>query len=114
MTEIPLLADSQALALENLIASDTQVILVVKAIQSAVPCPCCHQPSSRVHSLYQRTIADLPWQGVNVQLQLLTHRFFCVDKTCRRRIFCARLPQVVVALLQKIMMSWLDVPAIRS
>jgi transposase len=97
MTEIPLLADSQALALENLIASDTQVILVVKAIQSAVPCPCCNQPSSRVHSRYQRTIADLPWQGVKVQLQLLTHRFFCVDKTCRRRIFCARLPQVVVA-----------------
>ena len=32
-----------------------------------------------------------------MQLQLLTRRFFCVNKTCVRRIFCERLPQVVAA-----------------
>ncbi|WP_244560591.1 MULTISPECIES: transposase family protein [Azospirillum] len=28
-----------------------------------VPCPRCHAPSSRVHSRYERRLADLPWQG---------------------------------------------------
>lgn len=37
----------------------TQVVLVVRTIQSAVLCPRCHQLSSRVHSRYQRTVADL-------------------------------------------------------
>lgn len=94
MNNTPLLADSQALALESLSASDTQVVLVVKAIRSYVPCPRCHQVSCRVHSHYHRTVADLPWQGVSVQLQLLTHRWFCSNQTCSQKIFCERLPKV--------------------
>ena len=76
MNQSPLLADPQALALESFTSSDTQVVLVVKTIQATARCPCCHQSSSQVHSHYQRTAADLPWQGVNVQLQLLARRFF--------------------------------------
>ena len=95
MKETPLLVDTKALALESITSKETQVILVVRTIQSTVPCPRCHQASSRVHSRYQRTVADLPWQGVTVQLQLLSRKFFCTNKTCERRIFCERLPRVV-------------------
>lgn len=95
MKATPLVVDTEALALESLTASETQVILVVRTAQSAVPCPCCHQALSWVYSRYQRNVADLPWQGVTVRLQLLTRRFFCVNKTCLRRIFCERLPRVV-------------------
>lgn len=97
MDKTPLLADSQALDLESITTSDTQVVLVVKTIQPTTSCPCCHQPTSRVHSHYQRIVADLPWQGVSVQLQLLTRKFFCINQRCSRRIFCERLPRVVAA-----------------
>ena len=97
MKETPLLTDTKALAIESITSSETQVILVARTIQSSVPCPRCHYASSRVHSHYQRTVADLPWQGVSVQLQLLTRRFFCINQTCVRRIFCERLPLVVAA-----------------
>lgn len=97
MSQNPLLADPQALALESLTSKDTQVVLVVKTIQSVALCPKCHQPSSRVHSRYERAIADLPCLGVAVQIQLLTRRFFCINQTCVRRIFCERLPRVVAA-----------------
>jgi transposase len=97
MSQNPLLADPQALALESLSSKDTQVVLVVKTIQSAAQCPKRHQPSSRVHSRYQRTVADLPWQGVVVQIQLATRRFCCTKSTCVRRIFCERLPGFVAA-----------------
>ena len=98
MSQNPLLADPQALALESLTSTeDTQVVLVVKTIKSVAACPKCHQTSSRVHSRYKRTVADLPWQGVTVQLQLLTRRFFCSNQTCVQRIFCERLPRVVAA-----------------
>jgi transposase len=97
MSQNPLLADPQALTLESFTSRDTQVVLVVKTIQSVAPCPKCNQTSSRVHSRYERIVADLPWQGVTVQIQLLTRRFFCVNKKCVRRIFCERLAQVVAA-----------------
>lgn len=97
MNQSPLLADPQALALENLTVKDTQIVLVVKTIHTIAPCPKCQQPSSRIHSRYQRTVADLPCLGVSVQLQLLTRRFFCINKTCVRRIFGERLPRVVAA-----------------
>jgi len=93
MDKTPELADSQALNEDRLTTSDTQVVLVVKTIQSTASCPCCHQPTSRVHSHYQRLVADLPWQGVSVQLQLLTRKFFCINQSCLRRIFCERLPK---------------------
>lgn len=97
MNPTPLFADFQALALESLTASETQVILVSRTIQPTASCPGCAQSSSRIHSHYQRSVTDLPWQGVRVQLQLLSRRFFCVNPSCLRRIFCERLPQVVAA-----------------
>lgn len=97
MSQNPLLADPQALALESVTSKDTQVVLVVKTIPTVAPCPKCHQSSSRVHSRYERKVADLPWQGVTVLIQLLTRRFFCTNQTCVRRIFCERLPRVVAA-----------------
>lgn len=97
MNQSHLLADSQALTLESVTVKDTQMVLVVKTIQLIAPCPKCHQPSSRVHSRYERTLTDLPCLGTAVQIQLLTRRFFCVNQTCVRRIFCERLPRVVAA-----------------
>ena len=60
-----------------------------------VCCPDCEQPSSRVHSWYRRTVADLPWQGLPVRLVLRTRRWVCPNATCARRIFTERLPGVV-------------------
>jgi transposase len=36
----------------------------------AARCPCCEQPSRRVHGRYTRTLADLPWGGVPVLIQV--------------------------------------------
>jgi transposase len=55
-------------------------------------CPDCHTPSRRVHSRYLRKLADLPWQGIPVLIQLQSRRFFCLDVACPRRVFTQRLP----------------------
>jgi transposase len=58
-------------------------------------CPLCDHASTSIHSHYQRTLADLPWNGIAVRLRLTTRRFFCRTKDCPRRIFTERLPGVV-------------------
>jgi len=65
-----LLADPEAIRLEKIIQHDSSLALVVRTARAEAECPRCHRPSARVHSYYIRTVADLPWHGVAVRLQL--------------------------------------------
>ncbi len=44
-----------------------------------------------------RRVADLPWLGVATQVEVHAGRFKCDQAACPQRIFCERLPTVVVA-----------------
>src|SRR5437899_9789734 len=61
----------------------------------AAQCPLCQRRSKRVHSRYDRTIADLPCCGDRVILHLHTRRFVCRVRWCRRRVFTERIPALV-------------------
>src|SRR5260221_6940994 len=58
-------------------------------------CPLCHQPSERVHSTYQRTVADVPCSGRRVLLLLTVRKYICYTDDCPRSIFTERLPELV-------------------
>src|SRR5215213_555257 len=88
-------ADPTAILLEKIIQHDGSLTLVVSATRAQAECPRCHRPSTRVHSYYPRTIADLPWDGVAIRLGLRARRFRCQNSLCTKRIFCERLPRVV-------------------
>lgn len=90
-----LLADPNALHLKKIISHPEAFIVIVTTTQMQARCPDCQQPSFKVHSRYQRQMADLPWAGLNVRLHLLSRKFFCPNVLCHRRIFCERLPSVV-------------------
>ena len=90
-----LLADPTAIRLEKIIQHDRSLTLVVRATRAQAECPRCHRPSTRVHSYYTRTVADLPWHGVAVRLELRARRFRCKNSLCTKRVFCERLPRVV-------------------
>lgn len=90
-----LLADPISIRLEKIIQHDSSLTLVVKVTRREAECPRCHRPSSRVHSYYTRSVADLPWHDVAVRLHLHTRRFRCKNSLCTKRIFCERLPRVV-------------------
>ena len=58
-------------------------------------CPLYHRRSARIHSRYERAVADLPWMSCSVHLELHVRRFFCPNPECARQIFTERLPNVV-------------------
>jgi transposase len=90
-----LLADPTSIRLEKIIQHHSSLTLVVRGMRTQAKCPRCRCPSSRVHSYYTRTVADLPWHGIAVRLSLRTRRFRCRNSLCTKRIFCERLPRVV-------------------
>ena len=50
----------------------------------------------RRHSGYRRTLADLPWSGLPVRLDLQVRRFFCDNQACAQRIFTERISTIAV------------------
>lgn len=71
------------------------ITAVVMATSEEAACPLCHRCSTRIHSHYVRTVADLPWMGCAVHLELHVRRFFCPNPECARQIFTEQLPTVV-------------------
>jgi len=87
-----------AVAVVAIDGSDSGTIRVALASsRPAVPCPACGTLAQRRHSRYRRTLADLPWQGLAVQLMLEPRRFFCEDGSCARRIFAEPFPGLAPA-----------------
>jgi transposase len=90
-----LLPDVAEVVLESIRSDRNAITLLVHAARSRSVCPRCASPSARIHSHYERKLADLPWNGIPVQIRLHTRRFFCETAGCGQRIFTERLPHTV-------------------
>ena len=92
-----LLPKSARLYLEtwSLDEATAHLTLSLTSTQPRGYCPRCRRPTRRIHSHYQRTVADLPWAHLRVSLHLRVRKFFCSTRHCQRRIFTERLPQIV-------------------
>jgi transposase len=94
MPKQTLVPDPNRLEVLSLAAEGETIILTARTRGETAQCPVCGRTSSRVHSRYRRTLADLPWQEIPARLTLWSRRFFCDTLGCPRRIFTERLPGV--------------------
>jgi len=81
--------------------ASSAITLTLSARQRTVCCPLCHRRSRRVHSRYERTLADLPWGASAVTVRLRVRRLFCDAPDCARRIFAERLPGMAAPWARK-------------
>ena len=102
-THPTLLPDASCLHLVRLEAEEQSILAVVATTSSEALCPLCQCRSESVHSRYVRFVADLPWAGWAVRLELHVRRFFCLNKECVRQIFTERLPNVVAPYARRTM-----------
>ena len=59
-------------------------------------CPACGMASGRVHSRYERRLADAPVGGRRVVILLAVRRFFCGAPGCERRTFAEQVKGLTV------------------
>jgi len=90
-----LLPGPTQLRLTTLTTTTERIILDLTATQRAARCPTCASETTHIHSHYQRTVADLPWASLPVQLHLHVRRFMCGNPACARVTFAEPLPEVV-------------------
>jgi transposase len=98
-----LLPDATHVRLEtwSLEPAHSAITVTLHARQTTARCPLCGGRSKRVHSRYERTLADLPWGECAVTVLLSTRRLFCDNAGCERRIFAERLPDVAAPWARK-------------
>jgi transposase len=85
---------SNSICIEGVALDDHIVVLFITSTSPTGLCPQCGQRSSRVHSHYSRTLADLPWQARSVRLRLQIRRFFCTTKGCRKKTFSEQISEL--------------------
>ena len=86
-----LLPPSVSLRLEQVEQQDLLLTLTAGSTQDTRACPLCGHSSASVHSRYERTLADLPVQGLRLRFCLSVRRFYCRVRDCVRPVFCERL-----------------------
>ncbi|WP_158939418.1 transposase family protein [Streptomyces sp. NRRL S-87] len=65
-----------------------EALVVVAAARGPPPrCPGCCARAQRVHSSYERRLAERPLAGTKLLVRLRVRRFFCDRSRCRRRTF---------------------------
>lgn len=93
-----LLPGKNLLHIENCDIDEVESTITVKvsSVQTKVTCPICDFPTTKIHSHYERKLADLSWANYSTSLELRVRKFFCINNECFRRIFTERLPNTVV------------------
>jgi transposase len=78
------------LVVESVSDSFDSIILAVRSESGIAECLLCGARSHRIHSRYDRQVADLPCAGKKIRLRVIARRFVCEVPHCRRRIFAER------------------------
>lgn len=95
MNTAHLFVDPNLLRLERVQSEPDRITLIVKTAPRPALCPRCHSPSAHLHSRYVRRLADLPWLGIAVRLEIQARRLYCRYSDCSQQIFCERIPAFV-------------------
>lgn len=83
------------------IADEITVTLYVYAASQTAACPCCGTVATRVQSRYTRHLHDLASGERAIRLLVEVRRFFCLKKTCHRKIFAERFPLLALPHAQR-------------
>ena len=90
-----------SLRVEALVAGDDGLTIRLVSETAEARCPLCGEAADRIHSRATRTLADLPWAGVVVRLQVQVRKLFCETPTCPRRIFSERLAGIAAVAARR-------------
>jgi hypothetical protein len=95
MSIIPLFALPSGLKMTTCSYQEGKLYVSLLCTQPNSPCPVCSSAATRIHSRYQRRLADLPSTEQPLHIRLSVRKFFCDEPTCRRKIFTERLASFV-------------------
>ncbi len=95
MASSPFLPLPDGLSIEHVTREPDRLVVEVCSTLFSVPCPSCQTMAERLHSRYQRTVADMSCGGQHVVLHLTVRRMLCPNPDCPYTVFAERFPGLV-------------------
>jgi transposase len=77
-----------------------------------VSCPGCGMPARRVHTTYQRRVADPAIAGREATIELTVRRFFCDNTECGRKTFVEQVSGLTTGFGRRTLTAQRLVPAV--
>ena len=71
---------------------DGNFVIIAHSGNPVCKCRYCGEGSSSVHSVYQRSVQDLPIQGCTTTLVLTARKMFCKNPACGHTTFSETFP----------------------
>ncbi|MCI2082963.1 MAG: transposase family protein [Bacteroidales bacterium] len=71
---------------------ESRIIIMAQTKEKYGTCPLCGKRSHRIHSVYCRTLQDLPVCAREVFIKLQIKKFVCTNPRCKKKVFSQRLP----------------------
>jgi transposase len=96
-----LLPHLAGVVVENAGVTGARLCIWARGRAVSAPCPRCGRPSARVHSRYERRLADAAIGGRRVVIRLQVRRLFCDDPGCRRPTFAEQVPGLTARYARK-------------
>lgn len=59
-----------------------KIIIQMKSTSSSCKCPKCNRITQKYHGTYTRKVQDLPILGKQVQLEICSHEYACLNDEC--------------------------------
>jgi transposase len=87
--------------IEEVVAAAGLLLVLARARVITAECPQCGTVSGRVHSRYQRRLADAAVGGRQVEIRLAVRRFFCPDPGCKRKTFAEQVDGLTTRYARK-------------
>jgi transposase len=78
----------------GLVKGSDRFLLNLRSIAKTAKCPVCQTHSKHLRGLYTRKLSDLPIVAKRLQIHLIVRKFYCDNDSCKRRIFCERIPKL--------------------
>ncbi|MBB4938419.1 transposase [Streptosporangium album] len=82
--------------LERLVESTALVQILARTRAGAMPCPDCGFLSEKVHSRYQRHLADMAMGDRRMEIVLSVRRLICGNTACQRRTFAEQVAGLTI------------------
>ena len=86
---------------EGVAAAAGLLLVMARARAPGAACPRCGTMSGRIHSRYERRLADAAIGGRRVEIRLAVRRFFCPDPGCKRKTFAEQVDGLTVRYARK-------------
>jgi hypothetical protein len=96
-----LLPHLAGVVVEGVVAAAGLLLVPARARPGTASCPARGTVSARVHSRYERRLADAAIGGRRVVIRLTVRRFFCACAACKRKTFAEQVPGLTARYARK-------------